>query len=206
MGAGVRRAGERAHGCSDGGARAAARWRAPSLRTRAPGFPSRVHTRFPLPPGTQWNSAHERKSSRKTTALASELHEEAAAAARDGETPTDVGRGCLQGCALSPLPSCLVLALALEDVETDPVAVDGPEVDHLACTDDVGATCDAAPGASATAQGIADASRDGADLHVDVGETETTKTAPKERPRTTTSENEDVQHAWHTTPSSGAKT
>ena len=94
----------------------------------------------------------------------------------------------MQGHVLSPLLSCLVLALVLEDVKMDPVVVDGLEVGHLAHADDVGATCNTAAGASATAQGIANASRDGADLHVNVGKTESTKIAPKAKLGKTTDE------------------
>ena len=128
--------------------------------------------------------------SRETTALVEEIHKKASAVARDSDVPINVARGCLQGCVLSPLLSCLVLALVLKDVkmDTDPVVVDGLEVDHLACADDVGATCNTAAGASATAQGIADASRDGADPHINVGKTESTKIAPKAKLEKTTGE------------------
>ena len=70
----------------------------------------------------------------------------------------------------------------------DPVMVDGLKVDYLAYADDVGATCNTVAGTSATAQGIADASRDGADLHINVGKTESTKIAPKAKLEKTTSE------------------
>ena len=126
--------------------------------------------------------------SRETMALVEEIYKKATAVARDSDVPIDIARGCLQGCVLSPLLFCLVLALVLKGVNMDPLLVDGLEVDYLAYADDIGTTCNTAAGASATAQGIADASRVGADLHINVGKTESTKIAPKAKLANTTSE------------------
>ena len=65
--------------------------------------------------------------SRETMALVEEIYKKASAVARDSDVLINITRGCLQGCVLSPLLFCLVLALVLKDVKMDPVVVDGPQ-------------------------------------------------------------------------------
>ena len=128
-------------------------------------------------------------ASHKTRALAREVCKQATAVARDREVRVDVARGCLQGCVLNPLLSCLMLAIVLEDVAFDPVEVDQLCVDHLACADDVALMTDAVGSASKTSQAVSGASKDEADVFVDVEETESTKVKWKAvLPQTTTEE------------------
>ena len=117
--------------------------------------------------------------SRKTRALVREIYEKATAVAKDSDIIIDIKRGCLQGCVLSPTLFCLVLALTLEGVCMDPVSAGGVTCDYLAYADDIGAMCNTVKGATTTAQGIADASRDKADLFINIGKTETSHIAPK---------------------------
>jgi hypothetical protein len=129
--------------------------------------------------------------SRKTRALVREIYNQATAVARDSDIRVNIARGCLQGCVLSPLLFCLVLAIILKDVTFDPIKVDQLCIDYLAYADDIALTANTAAAASKASQAISDASRDKADMFINIEKTESTKIKQKAVPPQTTTEEVD---------------